>query len=80
MIDDGIIRFSPDENGFELGIFAANTSVGTIQAPVLMFRDEQYGDPIHILLSPFDGAAPKLLGLLTEYANQMVEQAQEGDQ
>ncbi|GAA3044168.1 hypothetical protein GCM10010528_24460 [Gordonia defluvii] len=70
MIDDGIIRLSPDENGITVHNY--DTTVDTdliVNVPILAFTDDRHGDEIHILLNPADAVAPRLLKSLTAYVN-----------
>ncbi|MGV9827006.1 hypothetical protein [Gordonia sp. NPDC003429] len=70
--DDDIIRLSPSTD-IQLAVFAADTTIGTIETPILQFQDERLGE-VHILLNPVDNAAVKLCGKLVHYVNHLVDQ------
>ncbi|WP_168706589.1 hypothetical protein [Gordonia paraffinivorans] len=71
-LDPDVIRFVPEAD-IEIGFFNADTRIGTIEVPVLMFRDQRLG-PVQVMLPPTDNAAGKLAGKLLVYLSRLVEQ------
>ncbi|WP_168704968.1 hypothetical protein [Gordonia paraffinivorans] len=70
--DDGVIRLVP-AGDINVGFFNANTSVGVIETPILVWTDQRFGE-CHLMLDPVDGQAGKLAGRLIVYLSRLVEQ------
>lgn len=68
--DDGVIRLHPTK--IDLGVFDAHTSLGIVEAPILVLEDERFG-PVHILLNPADGAVFQLTDLLVSYVTRLMK-------
>lgn len=76
-VDDDIIRLNP-EGPITLGTFIADTSIGPVETPILVWTDQRFGE-CHLLLNPADGQAIHLTQQLVAYVQALVDVAEQED-